>query len=598
MIHDGPQLISIDECVDLIKSTESHGLIFFLGAGVSMDPPSECPSWPKFLELVLTSSYGAQPAIAPLYSYIQDRIRGIKPELLCQILHSNLFSDFFGFLDILYTGKPNANHVDIASVVNGLDVAAILTTNFDTHIEQAIEEYALANPKGGQGRYEVYSNSCPSRVLKSLSRDTSRLSDRFLFKLHGSIDDRASMIVTLRQAGQPLKTDLKDLINTALTSYTVVVAGYSGNDDDIFPAFLDAAKRTRRVFWMLFDRASLSENVRLLAAECPNCSLVDTQKESIFARLRGRQPETPPRQLESLQNRYLEKWASGISDSHWRNFYSELLLTLGIDAESAAVVANEAAIVARWDKDPLVVAKAHRIRAEALLRFNEVPNAYEALGEALDLYMQLGRNRDLVECLSLMAILFPPGTTWRGQDALVWCARLTGGTYDLYSLAKYNHAVGMQYLRGNRIALAEARLLVAGGYAKRAGDQITLARCLDSLSTAYHLQGEPKLATRSGEEARQIRAALGLQTSDAFAGQWHIVARCEGAAQVDLQKSIKGEAIIVILISLFLGGVGCLVTHDLLTRVLIFASVLVSGAVGKIWTARKAAIKYSPIDYT
>ena len=226
----------------------------------------------------MISAKKVHSSLAKFHDLVEARLGEVKPELLCQLLYNNLRGDFFGFLDILYTGRPNANHRNIARMTHEFPIPAVLTTNFDVHIEVALHQ------AGCDCRLHV--RSFPRRLRKSVKNGTSLDSGVQVVKIHGSLDDRASLVLTLRQAGLKLKEDLSELIRTVLTSYTVLVVGYSGNDDDIFPILLGSAKEAKEVYWVLWNNEnSLTHSIRLFANACPNCTLVAADKESIFERL-------------------------------------------------------------------------------------------------------------------------------------------------------------------------------------------------------------------------------------------------------------------------------------------------------------------------
>ena len=239
------KFIGIDEAIENIKRISGEGVVLFLGAGISVAPPSNCPAWNDFLELALLSAQKTHASLSRYCDLVKPQLSGVKPELLCQILYNNLLGDFFGFLDILLMGHPNANHYCIAQMTREYAIPVILTTNFDVHIENT---FYMTGSKIG-----LHVCSSPRDLRKKMKSRTNRKSETQVIKIHGSLDDRTSIVLTIRQAGLKLKENIADIIRNALASYTVIVVGYSGNDDDIFPIFMENALKAFMVLGMLWD---------------------------------------------------------------------------------------------------------------------------------------------------------------------------------------------------------------------------------------------------------------------------------------------------------------------------------------------------------
>ena len=209
-------VISLDEAVGLLKEDLREPILLFLGAGISADPPARCPTWKELLKRSMLSALRAHPGLDQYYRLVEPHLTGFKPELLCQVLYENLMEDFFGFLDIMYMGQPNHNHRHIAAICRQRAVPVVFTTNFDIHLETALS--------CTDANYTLSVSSLPRSLQKSLEKIAPG-NKTHLVKIHGSLDDRASIILTLRQAGRKLKRDLSDAISTALQSYTVLVVG-------------------------------------------------------------------------------------------------------------------------------------------------------------------------------------------------------------------------------------------------------------------------------------------------------------------------------------------------------------------------------------
>lgn len=591
------ELVDLESAVQELKKAKSNELVIFVGAGISKDPPSSCPLSKELMGLVIDSAKSAHSGLDDFHSFINCRTKRIKPELFCQILHSNLRENFFGFIDILNMGIPNCNHSNIAYIAREYKIPIVLTTNFDTYIEKALEKVSL-------NKYKLYVNSVRQGLLNSLNNKGSDESHLPVVKLHGTLDEKASIIFTLRLAGLNLKKDLSDLLRVVFRSYTVLIVGYSGNDDDIFPVILSTAKTAKGVYWVLRNNeVSLTGNIKAFGRECPNCKLVGADQKSIFARLLDKDADEKYDQgkedkMKTRQNKFLLRWASGINEMAWKNFFSEIIL-LDPSKEEATFIAAQSDKIIRGSDDPWLVTKALKNHGLALIVLKEYEKALESLLKTADRYMNMGRHREVIECLSMMVAKIPGEWEWRGNDPLFWTSWLSGKTYDPYCLGLSSYAEGLCYLRKGRMDLAQKRLFVAGGYAKQCGDSITLVNCLESLSKVFNIAEDKKREDQCLTEVGKIKKALGVVESDVKNKEREkeneikeneIIAMCKSKVEKEKQFLMGGE------IGLFI--VVCIISAILAKIISPSAWFLaLTWAVVKVWNVKKK-FRYTCIDRT
>jgi hypothetical protein len=584
--------MELDKAIAAIKEDSKGGLVLFAGAGISVAAPSTCPTWNEFLELTLDSARNVYPGLDTYYDAIGGRLKTIKPELLCQILYGNLLDDFWGFLDILQIGQPNFNHARIAQMTLEFSIPLILTTNLDTYIENAL------NHKGAH--FGLHVCSCPQSLLRSLKSQTTK-NNLQVVKIHGSLDERTSITLTLRQAGLKLRDDLSQLITTSLTSYPVLVVGYSGNDDDIFPIFLNNASKAKKVYWILWDNeGSLTQSIRVFARECPNCTLVKADRKDVLERLVDNTGITPPNKISEqrgIQTEFLLRWASTTKEWCWKNFFFELLFLLEcVNEEVAKIIVKDTETIIRTVTEPWAVTRALVNHAQALILLKEYPSALEALSRAADNYMSWGHHREVIECLTTMITNIPLESEWRGGTPLYWAAHFSGKSFDPYDLGLYNYAAGKYYFRQQRLDLAEEHFFVAGGYARKCGDQITLLHSLDEMGILFKMVGDKQSGEDCIREVDRIKQMLGVDYSDSMLAEGKITKKFEIAAKRNMRRLITGEAVLVFIIALVLGGIACFFLPTFWSKVFTFLAILISGAGVKVWNAQKRFIRYSLID--
>jgi len=119
----------------------------------------------------------------------------------------------------LDAGNPNFNHVTLAALARHGILRAIVTTNFDSYIERAFQSIHYS--------YGVFTSPSDWQRSRSTAPTLS------ILKVHGSLDAPHSMRFMIDQVQHLDENEppLKKLLTTA----PVLILGYSGFDEDIFP---------------------------------------------------------------------------------------------------------------------------------------------------------------------------------------------------------------------------------------------------------------------------------------------------------------------------------------------------------------------------
>ena len=168
-------------------------------------------------------------------------------------------SNVFHFLETTQAyGAPNRNHRLLARMA--MEGATILTTNFDTRIEQAAGEAEL------------------STFVLSASRRAPAPSDR-LIKLHGSFPLKRGRNVTphatLTQIGKlglgfERFPEFRDWFRTTTAGKQLIVIGYSASDSfDVVP-LIENETRAESVTWFSYKPNQRRLSVRRIRAATSN----------------------------------------------------------------------------------------------------------------------------------------------------------------------------------------------------------------------------------------------------------------------------------------------------------------------------------------
>ena len=362
------RLIEQDDAISRITLDKDSGLVFFVGAGVSYDEPAGCPLWSDFIKKALEAAVKGHSDLRELYNRIEGRLSDVKTELICQLMHKHLRDDYFGYLDILYHGEPNGNHLSIAHLMKTLVAPLVITTNFDRHIENAFKEQLDIKVGEPNGKGEI------------LNKTSSAQNDYpCLWKIHGCLDDRASMITTLRHAGREAPEKTKKILGEILESKVVVVVGYSGNDDDLFPLFLQNSDRTKLVYWVLRDgERSINRNIRAYAETCEQCVLVDSNRSSIFEKM----ADAPRLEIDdneeirkALKEDLILRWAASIELDSWNNLFCDFLLQVSNHPVVVGLVSDSARSTMLTSSDPWNVINARMNLGNALVKLEKYEEA-------------------------------------------------------------------------------------------------------------------------------------------------------------------------------------------------------------------------------
>jgi hypothetical protein len=232
---------------ELCRSARNRRLVLVLGAGVSREFPSLAPiarpsGLPGLIDLL------REAVLEPLPPHLKHSASKLLPEMgLEQLLESVAGvagDDALDFLNVLEppASRPNYRHLAIARLAVAGRLRALTTVNFDTFLERAFEDFKVPYfvPEEASDEAGAY-------------RRSPTLADRLpLFKLHGTLRNRASLITTIETVGLGLPRYKVAALRAVLEDSDIFFLGYSDNDVDVFREFEQADIRGR-VFWHFLD---------------------------------------------------------------------------------------------------------------------------------------------------------------------------------------------------------------------------------------------------------------------------------------------------------------------------------------------------------
>ncbi|MFX0092287.1 MAG: tetratricopeptide repeat protein [Candidatus Hodarchaeota archaeon] len=272
---------------------------FFVGSGISLDPPSCLPTGYQITRALLERMIPEEERTTILalmnperddmqnpgdflrFEQLMDYIqRGLDPSL--RVL------DFYAACI-----TPNFNHMFLAQML--LQDHQVFTTNFDSLIEYALLELGIS-------RKQIFPVIYPQDWRARRRRKQYRI-----FKLHGSLVDlhrqkdcRESLQATLAQISQgkaellQLESWKQQILRSLFQNHDVIVMGYSGLDDfDVLPT-LWTISSPKRIFWITHENIPLDEAQIEIIQTKPVASSSNPDRVGqnllLFAKYQTRQP--------------------------------------------------------------------------------------------------------------------------------------------------------------------------------------------------------------------------------------------------------------------------------------------------------------------
>jgi hypothetical protein len=204
---------------DLMHAMDEDKLVIFVGAGASMSPPTNLPSFENLVTKICNKT-GHAEYLTPAFRKLNNKAKALGFDSVLGKIEDamgksgNTLHD--EIRDILTTSdKPNSTHSALINLANSLKSFRIVTTNQDTILENN----------------ELYQNRNMPTVYSSPALPEG---DNFtgLVNLHGSIREPDKMIFTDRDFGKAYLTKqfCSRFLTELFSNYTVLFVGYSHDD--------------------------------------------------------------------------------------------------------------------------------------------------------------------------------------------------------------------------------------------------------------------------------------------------------------------------------------------------------------------------------
>ncbi len=251
---------------DILDTNEN--IVYLIGAGVSMNPPSNLPSARSISKTLL------EYLIPSKYIEFVSNHEGLRYEEIIEHVMTGYdkqlrFMEYFNFCR-----ASNIIHFLLAQSV--MEKSCVITTNFDYLTEWALHD---SLDESTRSRIHLVITKEDYEKIGNAQEEIDK-GECFVFKIHGSFQNLAtkestkeSLITTTsalaadKEKGEllGLESYKKKVIEPLLKDKVLVVMGYSGSDDFDISPFLSNLKGIKQLVWIDHDHESNRElNVNTL----------------------------------------------------------------------------------------------------------------------------------------------------------------------------------------------------------------------------------------------------------------------------------------------------------------------------------------------
>lgn len=212
----------------LIEAAQHRNLVPLLGAGISRQAKKNAfPNWRELLDFLIDRALAKRYIKKAEGSEMSRLLDKGQYLMVAEQLRYNLPTDEYTSLLKEAFNPAGAEPTEIHKAMFRLHAPLILTTNYDLLIEDA---YAKVYGKTAN----VYTYRGASEVQQSLQ--IRQLTDRpIIFKLHGSIDEPSSIILTEQDYRRLIyqETGYRTVLSAIFVTHVVLMLGFSFSDREL-----------------------------------------------------------------------------------------------------------------------------------------------------------------------------------------------------------------------------------------------------------------------------------------------------------------------------------------------------------------------------
>ncbi|MEU8632697.1 SIR2 family protein [Amycolatopsis sp. NPDC048633] len=242
--------------LDALDGAASGQLVVFCGSGVSSVAPSVVPSWYRLNAAVLDGLRDLALTHVLTSASSRAAVGSLVAEDVPIVTFSQVLSDAFAgrfWLDVLTVldgDAPNGIHRALAALLRDGRCHSIVTTNFDTLIEQACDQVGLA---------------LPVVVARTSNAVGTNPGTPAIHKIHGSVRYPQSMVDLLLDKSRGLDAGTRERLAAACRDRHLLVLGFSGDDFALNSDYLGLIANSalpEKVTWIARPGSELTAGAR------------------------------------------------------------------------------------------------------------------------------------------------------------------------------------------------------------------------------------------------------------------------------------------------------------------------------------------------
>lgn len=248
--------------------------VLFVGAGISSRikraDSTSVPNWNEFVKQLVEYAYRRDYFDATEKQILLEMLKDNKSISVAQIVIDELKkTEFQSFLSEMFHGlEPND---PIYPLLCKMNFRAIVTTNFDTLIEDAFQRYAPKKIKAW--------------TQNDISENLCQIEDKFLLKLHGTYERQATIVLGLQGYLECIYKNqvMQELMESLLLTNTFLFIGYSMSDLDMNELidYINAiSSGNNRNHYMAVEKGKFSNLERKYLRKHKNITIIEYENKT------------------------------------------------------------------------------------------------------------------------------------------------------------------------------------------------------------------------------------------------------------------------------------------------------------------------------
>ncbi|MCB9044690.1 MAG: tetratricopeptide repeat protein [Chitinophagales bacterium] len=430
-------------------------------------------------------------------------------ESFIQVLKSIIPID--EFLRVFTLGRPNHTHKFIAKLAKHNQLSLVITTNFDTLLEQAFESESVSYKK-------EYSTERLEKV---------RISNKLaLLKIHGSIEDMDNLGVVLKRITS--KTNIQSVQNAIhklffhKTHSKIVILGYSCSDFfDVVPELENSSKSSKEILYVQDKEISTTIEKPISSidpfSKHKNGKVIYTKTDWLIKQAWTSffdetfpYSESHSKKWESIVDKWLVKWALSNDNINGLILCGRLMVLVGYYElalkyyDSALSIAMDNSIVEKLAKIKSYMAQVYR-------HIGEYSSAIDCFNDSLEYWRKISRD-NYAKALSDIGSTYRLARNYKmAIDYQRKAIRIFKKTHNTLEVKNCLIIIGNIYLNTERDTLALKNYQKAEDLSSNISDKQSEVILLNSLASVCIKLDKLPLAYSYLQKASKISSKLGVQ---------------------------------------------------------------------------------------